>query len=149
VLFYAHAEDDMPDDVRIGALVLKFLIDDANNDGRLVMFEMTVPEKAKVPAPHYHRDFDEALYGLAGTLTMTIDGAVREVTPGEAVFVPRGAVHQFQNLHAGDARVLVTLTPAIAGRKYFEELATVVNAGGPPDMAKVKETMLKYGLVPA
>lgn len=68
---------------------------------------------------------------------------------GDALFVPRGAVHRFDNLDAGDARVLVTLTPAVAGKRYFEDIAAVVNAGGPPDMAKVKAVMDKYGLVVA
>lgn len=139
----------MSNDVRIGALTLKFLIDDATNGGRAVMFEMTVPEKAKVPAAHYHKDFDEALYGLSGTLTLTIDGVAHELKAGEGLFVPRGAVHRFDNLHSGEARILATLTPAIAGKKYFDELAIIFNAGGPPDIAKVKETMTKYGLVPA
>ena len=48
----------MSDEVRIGSLRLKFLIDDAENGGKLTMFEMTVPEQAKVPAAHYHRDFE-------------------------------------------------------------------------------------------
>jgi hypothetical protein len=46
-------------------------------------------------------------------------------------------------------RALVTLTPAVAGKKYFEDIAAVVNAGGPPDMAKVKAVMEKYGLIVA
>lgn len=49
----------MSDEVRIGSLRLKFLIDDAENGGKLTMFDMTVPEQAKVPAAHYHRDFEE------------------------------------------------------------------------------------------
>lgn len=135
--------------IRIGALTLKFLVDDDQSKGNLVMFEMAVPENAKVPAPHYHKDFEEAVYGLGGRLTMTIGDTAHEVKAGDAVFVPRGAVHHFQNKHAGEARILAVMTPAIAGKKYFEELAAIVNAGGPPDMAKVKETMLRYGLVPA
>ncbi len=138
----------MSNEIRIGALALKFLVDDEQSNGSLVVFEMAVPEKAKVPAPHYHKDFEEAVYGLAGTLTMTVDGKAHELKPGDAVFVPRGVVHHFDNAHVGDARVIVVLTPAIAGRKYFEELASIINAGGAPDMAKVKETMLRYGLVP-
>jgi hypothetical protein len=51
---------------------------------------------------------------------------------------------------AGEAaRALVTLTPAVAGKRYFEDIAAVVNAGGPLDMAKVKAVMDKYGLVVA
>jgi quercetin dioxygenase-like cupin family protein len=140
----------MADDVvRIGALELKFLVDERASGGKAVMFEMTVPDGARVPAPHYHRDVDEIVYGLDGTLTMTVDGAVHEVTPGAAVFVPRGAVHGFQNRHAGAARTLAVLTPGSIGRAYFEELAALVNAGGPPDLARVKDIMLRHGLVPA
>jgi hypothetical protein len=68
---------------------------------------------------------------------------------GDALFVPRGAVHRFDNLDAGDARALVTLTPAVAGKRYVEDIAAVVNAGGAPDMAKVKAVMDKYGLIAA
>jgi hypothetical protein len=62
--------------------------------------------------------------------------------------VPRGALHHFQNAHTGDAVVVSTLTPGSIGKAYFEEIAAVVNAGGPPDMAKVKEVMQRHGLVP-
>jgi uncharacterized cupin superfamily protein len=102
-----------------------------------------------VPAPHHHRDVDEIVYGLSGTLTMTVDGTRHELKAGDSIFVARGAVHQFQNLHSGHARVLSMLTPGSIGRTYFEELAAVVNAGGPPDLGKVKDTMLRHGLVPA
>jgi quercetin dioxygenase-like cupin family protein len=139
----------MTQELRIGALKLKFLIDDKASNGKATMFEVTVPEQAKVPAPHHHRDVDEIVYGLSGTLTMTVDGMAQEIKAGDSIFVPRGAVHQFQNLHAGDARVLSMLTPGSIGKAYFEELADVVNAGGPPNLAKVKDIMLRHGLVPA
>jgi hypothetical protein len=41
------------------------------------------------------------------------------------------------------------LITAVAGKRYFEDIAAVVNAGGTPDMAKVKAVMDKYGLVVA
>src|SRR6202171_1182347 len=137
----------MPE-VRIGALVLRFLVDEGISGGKAVMFEMTVPEKARVPAPHYHRDVDELVYGLAGSLTMTVDGVAHEVSRGQAVFVPRGDVHHFLDAHTGHAVVLSTLTPGSIGKTYFEEIAAVVNAGGPSDMARVKEVMQRHGLVP-
>ena len=139
----------MSDEVRIGSLRLKFLIDDADNGGKVAMFEMTVPEQAKVPAAHYHRDFEEVWYGLGGTLTVTVDGVKHLLRSGDALFVPRGAVHRFDNLDAGEARAVITLTPAVAGKKYFEEIGAVANAGGPPDMVKVKAVMEKYGLIVA
>jgi quercetin dioxygenase-like cupin family protein len=139
----------MSDEVRIGSLRLKFLIDDADNGGKLTMFEMNVPEQAKVPVAHYHRDFEEVWYGLRGVLTVTLDGVAHKLKSGDALFVPRGAVHRFDNFDAGDARALITLTPATAGKRYFEDVAAVINAGGPPDMTKVKAVMERYGLIAA
>jgi quercetin dioxygenase-like cupin family protein len=135
--------------VRIGGLELRFVVDDNTSGGSAVAFEMTVPEKARVPAAHHHVDVDEVVFGLEGTLTMTVNGKTHELKAGDGIFVPRGAVHQFQNLHAGQARVLAMMTPGKIGKKYFEELAEVVNAGGPPDLAKVRQIMLRHGLVPA
>ena len=40
------------------------------------------------------------------------------------------------------------LTPDI-GAEYFREVAAVVNAGGPPDRAKLAQVMSRYGLRPA
>ena len=74
----------MSDEVRIGSLRLKFLVDDAENGGTLTMFDMTVPEQAKVPAAHYHRDFEEVWYGLGGTLTVTLDGVAHRLKSGDA-----------------------------------------------------------------
>ncbi len=135
--------------VRIGALELRFLIDETRGSGDLVMFEFAVPAEARVPAPHFHRDVDEAVYGLEGTLTTTLDGQKHEVRPGDAVFIPRGSVHHHENLHPGTARALIVLTPGSIGRRYFEEVAEAVNVPGKPDPARVKDVMLRHGLVPA
>ena len=135
--------------VRIGSLELRFLVDETQGSGNLVMFEMTVPPNARVPAPHYHKEVDEAVYGLDGTLTMSLDGQKRQIRSGDSLLVPRGSVHGFENLHSDSARTLAVLTPASIGRRYFEELAAEINVPGKPDLAKVKEIMLRHGLVPA
>jgi hypothetical protein len=65
------------------------------------------------------------------------------------VFIPRGFVHTHENLHVETARVLITMTPGLIGRRYFEEIAAAMNVVGKPDIEHVKEIMLLYGLVPA
>ena len=135
--------------VRIGDLDLRFLVDETQGSGDLVMFEFTVPPQARVPAPHFHRDVDEVVYGLEGTLTMTLDGDRRELHSGEVIFIPRGSVHHHENLHEQAARALVVLTPGSIGRRYFEEIAEAVNVPGKPDLAQVREIMLRHGLIPA
>jgi quercetin dioxygenase-like cupin family protein len=132
--------------VRIGDLELRFVIEESRE---MVAFEFVVPPNAKVPAPHYHRDVDELVYGLEGTLTTTIDGKKHEVRPGDALFIPRGSVHHHANLQPTTTRALNVLTPGSIGRGYFEEIAKEVNVPGKPDLAKVKEIMLRHGLVPA
>ena len=135
--------------VRIGAMELRFLVDEMQGSGDLVVFEFVVPREARVRSPHFHRDVDEAVYGLEGTLTTTVDGRKHEVRRGDAVLIPRGSVHHHENLHAEAARALIVLTPGSIGRRYFEEMAEEVNVPGMPDPARVKEVMLRHGLVPA
>lgn len=135
--------------VRIGAMTLRFRVDETQGSGDLVMFEFDVPPKARVPAAHYHRDVDEAVYGLAGTLTTTIAGVKHDVGPGDVVFIPRGAVHIHENLHDTTARTLVVLTPGSIGRRYFEEIAAAAAAPGGADPARMKEIMARHGLIAA
>ena len=47
------------------------------------------------------------------------------------------------------AKALAVVTPALIGPEYFREMAAIVNAGGPPDLAKIKAVMTRHGLVPA
>jgi quercetin dioxygenase-like cupin family protein len=134
-----------PRTVQIGELQLTFLV----NDPGATVFEFVIPTGARVPVPHYHRDADETIYGLEGTADVSVDGKVTRLGVGEAVFIPRGAVHFHANPHEGRSRTLVVLTPGSIARRYFEEIAEVVNAPGKPDLAKMKEIMQHHGLVPA
>ena len=135
--------------VRIGALELRFLVDETQGSGGLVMFEFVVPPNAQVPALHHHREVDEVVDALEGTVTTTLDGAKHELSRGDCLFVPRGSVHTHENLHSDTARALIVMTPGSIGRRYFEEVAEQVNVPGKPDLARVKEIMLRHGLVPA
>lgn len=136
------------DMIRIGQIEVRFLQAKEQTGGALDLFEFTVPAAAKVPVPHYHRDYDETIYGLSGVLTWTLDGERREVGPGETLFIPRGAVHHFANRHDETARSLAVLTPGLVGPAYFREMAALIVPGVPPDPARVREVMLRHGLVP-
>ncbi len=48
----------------------------------------------------------------------------------------------------GLASCLSVLTPGVLGPGYFREMAALLSDGA-PDTAKLKETMLRHGLVPA
>jgi hypothetical protein len=74
---------------------------------------------------------------------------VIDIAPGETCFIPRGAVHGFNNLKQENAKALAVINPALLGPIYFKEVAEIVNAGGPPDLEKLKLVMAKHGLIPA
>ena len=135
--------------IRVGQLELRFLFSGAETGNALTMFEMTVPPGARVPGAHFHIEVDEAVYGMEGELTYTIEGVKHSIRPGDRVFAPRGKVHHFVNDGPVPAKVLSVLTPGSIGPDYFRDIAAVVSAGGPPDPAKIKEVMARHGLVAA
>ncbi len=92
--------------IRVGQIEVKFLLEAADTNGSVAMFEFTVPVGAKMPLPHSHKHYD-------------------------------------------DVKALAIITPALLGPDFFRQAAAIVNAGGPPDVEKLKAVMLKHGLVPA
>ena len=140
-----------PEEIRIGGLAIRFLIEGHASGGSVAMFEFDVATGAKVPVAHSHDGYEETIYGLTGVLTMTVDGRRSEIGPGEAICIPRGAVHSFENFHSTDAKVLAVVTPGILGPDYFREIVAVVKAavGGPPDPAAIVAVMRRHGLTPA
>jgi quercetin dioxygenase-like cupin family protein len=133
--------------IHAGQIVINFLLEAADTSGSVAMFEFTVPAGAKVPLPHYHKQYDETIYGLEGVITFTVDGKSVEIGPGESCFIPRGVVHGFNNFKQNEAKALAVITPAMLGPDFFRETAAVVNAGGPPDPEKLKAVLAKHGLV--
>jgi quercetin dioxygenase-like cupin family protein len=141
---------DSKEEIKIGQLTIRFLLEGKESGGSVATFEMTVPPGAKVPAAHSHNAYEETIYGLAGTLTLTVAGQPVDIGPGEALCVPRGVVHRFDNHSSADAKILAILTPGILGPDYFREIAAVAKAAvaGPPDPAAIAAIMLRHGLTP-
>jgi mannose-6-phosphate isomerase-like protein (cupin superfamily) len=61
--------------------------------------------------PHYHRVTEEIYYLLEGEGRMRIDGETRNVTPGDAIAIPPGAVHQITNTGGGVLKFLCCCAP--------------------------------------
>ncbi len=118
----------------------------------MAAFELFVPSAQRLTAPaHSHDHFEETIYGIAGVLTWTVDGGRIDVRPGQALCIPRGAIHRFDNNADQDVKALCVITLAAIGPQYFRGAAEVINAaaGGPPDRAKMVEVMIRHGLTPA
>ena len=138
--------------IRLGPLAVRFLLTADHSSGSLAAFEVTVPAGQRLAAPaHSHDHYDETIYGVDGVLTWTVNGQPIEVGAGQALCIPRGAIHRFDNHGSQEARALCLITPAAIGPQFFRDSADVLNAaaGGPPDRAKVAEIMRRHGLTPA
>jgi quercetin dioxygenase-like cupin family protein len=138
--------------IRLGPLAVRFLITGDNANGTLALFELTVPATQRLAAPaHSHDHYEETIYGIDGVLAWTVDGKRIDVGPGQALCIPRGAIHRFDNHGSEDVKALCAITPAAIGPQYFRESAEVINAAtaGPPDRVKMAEIMRRHGLTPA
>ena len=138
--------------IRIGPIQIHFLITGEQSSGTVAVFEAVVPANQRLMSPaHSHDHYEETIYGLQGVLTWTVDGKQIDVAPGQALCIPRGAVHRFDNNGTEEAKMLCMATPAAIGPQFFREAAEVINAavGGPPDRVRMMEIMRRHGLTPA
>lgn len=135
--------------IQVGGLEVRFRLEAGQTGGSLTLFEFTVPAGGRVPVPHSHDAFDETVYGLDGVMTWTLDGRKVRVGPGEVLFIPRGHVHQFENMEDRAVRTLSVITPGLLGPDYFREIGAALGTGGPPDVERIKEIMRRHGLRPA
>lgn len=138
--------------LRLGPLGVRFLVTGEQSNGSVAVFELTVPAGQRLTAPaHSHDRYEETIYGLEGVTTWTVEGRPIDVGPGQALCIPRGAVHRFDNNGSADAKAICAITPAAIGPQYFRDIIEVMRAaaGGPPDRAKLTEVMRRHGLTPA
>jgi quercetin dioxygenase-like cupin family protein len=139
------------EEIRIGQLAIRFLLEGEASGGSVAVFEFDVPAAARVPIAHSHDGYEETIYGLEGVLTWTVDGERADVGPGEVLCIPRGVVHRFDNDHEVDAKMLAIVSPGILSFDYFREMAAVIKGAtdGPPDPVALAEVMERHGLTPA
>src|SRR3954454_17088723 len=130
-------------EIKVGEVAIRFLVEGEQSAGSVAVFEFDVPAGARVPVAHSHDGYGETIYGLQGVLTWTVEGTATDVSPGEALFIPRGVVHHFINSRDIDAKALAIVTPGVLGPDFFREVAAVLDAasGGPPDLAAIAAVM--------
>ena len=133
--------------IMVGQLKIKYLLDGSASGG-MGVFELTIPPESNVPPPHSHSKNDEFVYVLEGVLRYSVDAVTRDLRAGQWMFSPKGSVHQFNNPSRETTRVLSILSPDI-GAQYFRDVGAVINAGSPPERARLLAVMSSYGLLAA
>jgi quercetin dioxygenase-like cupin family protein len=95
--------------------------------GKFVELAFAVTGGGAPPAAHVHPRQTETFAIHEGRCRVTLNGVDREFGPGEVVTVAPGESHTWVALT--DARMTVTLEPALRADEFFEDLVALVNAG--------------------
>ena len=102
-----------------GAIVLALRGEETD---RRLMALMTIAAPGEGPPLHTHANEDECLVVLDGTMRFRLGDDIEDAPAGSVVFVPRGAVHTWQNVGEAPARMLVLFTPS-GMEAFFERFA--------------------------
>ncbi|MGI8562719.1 MAG: cupin domain-containing protein [Candidatus Dormibacter sp.] len=102
----------------------------------------------KVPGPprHVHKNEDEAIYVIEGTLTFDVDGRRFEAGPGAFVWMPRERPHSFSNLSTTPAWAFGVFLPPDVERFFEEQEQYFASLAGPPDEDVLGAMAAKYGI---
>ncbi len=83
----------------------------------------------KGPPLHTHPAAEESYRVLSGTLDVCVDGAWRQLTPGQSVTVAAGTPHTLRNPHATEVRLLNVHKPALDFERFFRKLQSLMITG--------------------
>lgn len=79
--------------------------------------QITSAEAVIVPGQghpfHCHPEQEEIIYVVAGTLEQWVERERRVLGPGDAIFLPKGAVHASFNIGTEDVRIFVVFSPSV------------------------------------
>jgi uncharacterized cupin superfamily protein len=100
------------------------------------------PPDWSLPA-HRHRAQAETIYIIEGEFAMEIEGEQAHLSAGQAIHVPRGAVHAGGNVGPQSGRRVVIFSPAGLER-FFVEVGAVA-PGAEVDWAAVAASGARYG----
>jgi len=121
-----------------------FKISGEDTGGAFSLVEHPIKPGTIVP-PHTHTREDETSFVIEGEMGARIGDKILTATPGTYVFKPRNVPHTFWNAGTKTTRIIEIISPS-GFAKYFEEMAELVPAGGPPDFDKVDKLARQYGL---
>lgn len=95
----------------------------AATGGAFSLYRWDMAESTTGPSPHYHQTFAESFYILSGHLSFYNGEAWEDLTQGDLVHAPAGALHGFRKPRGQTASILMFFTPGVPRHEYFNELA--------------------------
>lgn len=142
---YLVREQDGPFVSVGGGFGVRYMLDAPQTEGAFALVEHPIGPRHLAAPRHTHRNEDEYTYVTEGEVGVEVGGEALVVRAGELVLKPRGIPHAVWNASDAPARMLEIIAPA-AFASYFTELAGLVPADGPPDMAALGALWARYEL---
>ena len=101
-----------------GGVTIFKAVSDQSGGGLTVIEGVSAPGEG--PPLHVHREQDEFIYTLDGTIRVKLGDDLIEVLPRSFVFIPRNTPHTWQNVGEGFSRFVAALVPAsVAFEEFF------------------------------
>ena len=97
------------------------------------LFEVEVG-KGGGEAPHVQHREDEYIYVIDGRFDFLVEDAASGAGPGTHLYVPRGALHAYENAGGGKGRLLVVHTPGGSQESFLAAAGSPTT--GSPDHAR-------------
>jgi quercetin dioxygenase-like cupin family protein len=102
----------------------------ADTSGEYVEIDLLLEAGGQVPGLHVHPLQEEKFEVLGGTMKFRYGRRKIVAEAGETVTVPAGVIHNFANASKDeDARVRVTITPALDMEQLFETTVRLAEEG--------------------
>jgi len=114
-----------------GAVGMRWEVTKSTSDTAGELFEainVLAPGFAGPPL-HIHPSAEESYAVQSGTLDVCVDGAWRQLKPGESVTVPAGVTHTLRNTSGGEVRLLNIHKPALEFERFFQRFHALVSEG--------------------
>ena len=125
----------------------------AETGNRCTIVEIKTAPGAGAP-PNHHAGEDESFYVLEGEFEFFLNGETKNVSIGDFVKVPDGAVHAFTCIGQSPGRLLCINAPGEMHDKFFTEAGEAMPDGttdipapdGPPDIPAIMAVAEKAGM---
>ena len=106
----ARAQDNVGEDYPWGRLDW-FVSGARGNSDKLTVGRCQI-DPGHANAPHYHPNCDEVLHVLHGKIRHRLGDEYVEMTDGDTISIPTGAVHNAENIGTDRAVLLITFSTA-------------------------------------
>lgn len=98
------------------------LIDRTNSDIELCSLAEEILPQGKAVRRHHHLQTEEIYYILSGEGEMTVGEETRNISAGDAVFIPRTNTHTLKNTGSEPIKLLLICGPAYSITDHLIEM---------------------------